>query len=206
MATLIIIVALIVLLSVPLDVKFTWDSRRKPSGQIRLEWLFGVVKKDIHRVKSGSKKEESRERPNLGKELDRIRDFIEIIKIKGLVNQTLCLAKDGFRRLKIKHFSGNIRFGLDDPAETGFIFGLINSMKPFLIHYTDEFNVQPVFDDNTVCEGYLQGTFRLHPIRMTVPAIKFIWSPAVIKLDKAIILLKWKKRKYVRRNRQQSAG
>ncbi len=193
------ILAFIVLLSVPLDLKFTWDSRHTPSSQFRLEGIFGAFKKDIHRakVKSGRKKGRIREKPGLGEELYHIRDFIEIIKIKGLVKQTLCLARNGLSQLKIEHFSGNIRFGLDDPSDTGFIFGLINSIKPFINYYADNFSVHPIFNNDTVVfEGNLQGTVRVQPIRLIMPLARFIFSPAAIKLVRKFISQKCKKRKY----------
>lgn len=193
-----LIVAFILLLCVPLDLKFVWDSLQKPPGRFRLKWFFGALGRDIQKGAPKPERKEKAKKERAGgatKNLNGIRDFIEIVRIKGLFRQLARLIKDLFKQIKLKNFTGSIRVGLGDPADTGFLFAIVNSALPFLDNLANKASVQPVFEGDSIFEAHLKGMVRLQPIKFTLPFARFIFSPVGIKLVRTFISMGWKRRK-----------
>ena len=106
------------------------------------------------------------------------------------------LVKDILGQLKIKELAVNYRLGLGNPADTGLLFALIGSTTPFL-HFPPQYQirVQPSFSDETAFEGYLHGVLRLRPIKLIRPLLRFVFSLAVLRVAKILVLSKWKRKK-----------
>jgi len=163
---------------------------------MRLVWLFGLVSKEITKVK---KKPEEKERVAEGKRKPRkiqARTIFKILRTKGLLKQLKRLLRDVLRRLKIRDLRVDFRVGLDDPADTGLLFALIGPTIFFLgssrVH---EIRVQPSFEDEAVFEGYLSGALRSVPIQLVVPCLRFVFSLATLRVVKILVLTKWKRTK-----------
>lgn len=189
-----LIVAFILIMSVPVDIKIDWDAQQKPFRRFRLEWFFGILGKEVtgKRPKSPGKKSKQRKKLTLTKRLQYTRDLVEILRVKGLLKRILRLIRDIFKQCKLRYFSGDIRIGLGDPADTGFFFGIIYLVTPF----TDRFTVDPDFSGEIIFEGRLKVIIRLFPIRLTLPLARFVFSMAAFKLARTFIVQKWKRRKY----------
>lgn len=189
-------VLIIIVLCIPLDVALRVDVYGKPRFGMRLTWLFGLVAKEVSR---GKKKLEEKKRPakvkgKPGKRRIGAGVIFGILRTRGLLRQLRGLLMGILRLPKIKDFTANLRVGLDDPADTGFLFALLGPAIPFLSpSFPYQIKVQPSLE--TGFEGYLQGTVRLRPIQMLPPLIKFTFSLATIRVIKRLVLTKWKRGK-----------
>ena len=146
-------VLVILVLCVPLEMVVRLDADGRPRFRMRLVWLFGLVSKEITKVK---KKPEEERRVTEGKRKPRkrkikARTILEILRTRGLLKQLKRLLKDILRRLKIRDLAADITVGLGDPANTGLLFALIGPATFFLgssrIH---DIRVQPSFEDEAV--------------------------------------------------------
>lgn len=187
----------ILLLCVPLDMALRIDVYGRPKFGMKLEWLFGLVSKEIRK---GKKKPEEKKRvaeaePKRRRRRIGARTIFEILRTKGLLGQFKRLLKNVLGRFKIRDLRVNFRVGLDNPAETGLLFAIVGPATFFLSSsFPHQIRVQPAFDE-AVFEGYLHGAVRLQPIQLVTPFLKFAFSLATIRVVKILILSKWKRKK-----------
>jgi hypothetical protein len=163
---------------------------------MRLAWFFGLVSKEIRKgVKKAGEKERAVEaKPKRRKKRIRAWTIFEILRTRGLLRQVGRLLGDILRRLKIRDLGANFTVGLGDPADTGLLFAVIGPTTFFLnSSFPHHISVQPSFEDEAVCQGYLRGTVRVVPIQMVIPGIRFVFSLPVIKVAKRLVVTKWKK-------------
>ena len=178
----------IFVLCVPLDAALTIDTSGRPKFRLRLVWLFGLVSKEVKREK---KKPEKKRKRRIG-----FRPISRILRIKGLLRQLKDLVRDIIGQLTIRELAVNLKLGLDNPADTGFLFASIGSITPFLnLPSQYQLRVQPSFYDEAVFEGHLHGVLRLWPIKLITPFIRFVFSLAVLRVVKILVLSKWKRKK-----------
>ncbi len=178
----------IFVLCVPLDAALNIDTSVRPKFRLRLVWLFGLFSKEVKREK---KKPEKKRKRRIG-----FRTISRILRIKGLLRQVKNLVRDVIGQLKIRELAVNLKLGLDNPADTGFLFALIGSITPFLsLPSQYQLRVQPSFYDEAVFEGYLHGVLRLWPIKLVRPFVRFVFSLATLRVVKVLVLSKWKRKK-----------
>ena len=184
-------------LCVPFDAVLNLDSSVRPKFRLRLVWLFGLFSKE---VKKGEKKPEeekkvAKEKPKKKRRTD-FGTILRILRSKGLLKQFKDLVKDILSQFKIRELAVNCKLGLDNPADTGLLFAVIGPATLFLNFPSQyQLRVQPSFHDEAIFEGYLHGVLRLQPIRLVWPLIKFVFSLAVLRAVKTLVLSKWKRKK-----------
>lgn len=172
----------------PVDAALNIDTSVRPKFRLRLVWLFGLVSKEVKREK---KKPEKKRKRRIG-----FRTISRILRIKGLLRQVKDLVRDVIGQLKIRELAVNLKLGLDNPADTGFLFASIGSITPFLsLPSQYQLRVQPSFYDEAVFEGYLHGVLRLWPIKLVRPFVRFVFSLATLRVVKVLVLSKWKRKK-----------
>lgn len=175
-----IAVLFILVLCIPLSIAFHIYVNGISSFRIRLIWLFGLVSKELGKgKKKPEKKQKHKER------MITARTIFEILQIEGLLKKLKDLIKDVISHLKVSELRGNLKVGLDDPADTALFFGPIYTAVLFLGSFCPhEIAVQPSFDGEAVCEGYLCGAVRLRPIQVVTPLTKFAFSLATVRAVK----------------------
>jgi len=191
-------VLIILVFCVPLDMTFHMEAYRRPKFRMKLLWLFGLVSKELGKRKREpeEKKRVAKGKPKRRKRGIRARTILQILRTKGLLRGLGGLLRDTIRRLSIKEFRANFRVGLDDPADTGLLFAIIGPATFFLSSSChNQIRVEPSFEDEAIFEGYLYGTVRLRPIQLVPPFIRFIFSLSTIRVLRALVLTKWKRRK-----------
>jgi len=186
-----LVVIIILILCIPLDIAFHIDFYGRPSFRIRLIWLFGLVSKELGKGKKEPEKKRKR------RELrTTARTIFEIIRIKGLVKKFCYLVKDIFSHINVRELRANFKLGLDDPADTALFFGPIYTTTLFIRSFcSHEITVQPSFDGEAVCEGYIYAAARLRPIQLVTPLMRFAFSLATIRAVKILVLSKWKRKR-----------
>lgn len=187
----------VLVLCVPLDAALIMDSSGKPKFRVRLEWFFGLISKELIREKEKpeEKKVVSRETRRKKRGIG-FRTILRILRTKGLPGQFKDLVRGVLGQLKIRELAVNLKLGLDDPADTGLLFALIGSTTSFLsLPSQYQIRVQPSFDDEVVFEGYFHGVLRVWPVKLVRPLLRFVFSPAVLRVVKIVVLSKWKGKK-----------
>ena len=191
-----LIIILILILAVPLDLAFRINVQESPRLRMRLVWLFGLVHIDLNK-----KEEQSPKSKDPGKDKEKLKQNIsattifKILKIKGLSTQVKKLLKRIFSSFHIKELTANLRVGLENPADAGILYAyaipvnlLLNSSSRCNI------NIWPSFDGEYNLKGFSHGTFRLRPLQLIPPLIRFALSSPGIKTIKAA-MIEWKRKK-----------
>ena len=181
----------IFLLCVPLDMRLHMDVYGKPKFSFKLTWIFGLISKDLEK----RKKKEIEGKPKRRRRKVDAKTIFNILRTRGLLVQFRRLLKDIIGCFKIRELSADLRVGLDNPADTGLLFAIIGPPIFFLNSYFScKVKVQPSFGE-AVFEGCSYGVMRLQPIQLVPPLLRFVFSLAVLRTAKTMLLSKWKKKR-----------
>ncbi|MFP3974956.1 MAG: DUF2953 domain-containing protein [Chloroflexota bacterium] len=192
------LVALIgLILCVPVDSTFRVDVYGKPKFSVRIEWLFGLVGREItdHEKKGKGKREEAQRGPRLKGKAHNVRMGMDILRTRGFPGHVQGLIKDLIHRIEIRNLSMDFRIGLGDPADTGLLFAVINPTLLFLRPSSASINLQPAFENDFLIEGYSYGRVRLCPIHFVLPSLRFIFSLTTARVVIKMVRAKWKRKK-----------
>ena len=182
-----------VLLAIPIEIEYTYDSKSSLKSTIRIVWLFGFV-----RFQPSSKKEEQRDK--LRHEITPKRQtsrkaakadkkgfkvFLAMLRSEGFIRHIFRLFYAILTITKIKQLRARFLFGLDDPADTGLVYGLLMSGISFLYAVPKvDFVVTPIFD-RYVVETNLKMKIRLVPINYLKAVVLFVFSKETFRAAKA---------------------
>ena len=184
-----ILVFLIILLAVPIDLVFNIGKRDNVASSVRVGWLFGLIGKDIsNRRKQAKAKVKVKVKKKKKKKKKRsVKPLFAVVRTRGFLKHFIRFIKDILRRIKIREVCIEIKLGLADPADTGFLYAIIAPLLLFAdslipIHV----NIQPDFEQENL-QGYAAGAVRVYPIQFIKPLLLFIFSFTTLRVIKAII-------------------
>jgi hypothetical protein len=190
----------LLLLAVPIDVDYNYNSLEERRSVLLIVWLFGLVKVDatgqekkqkITRPKRKFKAEQKpkRRRTKRGKE-EKIRSLKRawsVLSSEGFIRHILRFILNLFRQINIRTFHLSIRFGLDDPADTGQLFGVIAPFALCLQAFPfTTIRIQPVFTGVTL-HRYFKVQVRIVPIRIIWVLTRFIFSLKTLRAVREFI-------------------
>ena len=183
--------SLIAILSIPFDILCYIEVYEKPKFRIRLKWLFGLLRKDFRAKKKPTKK---KEKGKLGEGRKWLSAAFRIIRIKGMFKELRRLVKAIFNSFKIKKLQVDFKVGLDDPADTAFLVGIINAFRLFWKpSFPHEVDIRADYEGEVFLEGYTYLTVRVLPIQILVSLLRFLLSWSSIKAMRILVVTKWKK-------------
>jgi hypothetical protein len=188
-----LIVLGILVLSVPLDLTWRFEIYGKARFHLRWRWLFGLVGREFKSRRQPTKQSTTSSKFNLSKTIQSLRTGGEFLRIEGLLKQLVKFFKTSFRCFKIKHLEAEFTIGLDDPADTFYLFALTEPVNRIL-EFTQPYpiRVQPTFVE-PLFEGFFQGNLRVYPVQLVPPALQLIFSSPTFKVIRKAILLRWRK-------------
>ncbi len=190
MLALYVIVGLIVLgilvLSIPVDMALELELHDESRTRVRVGWLFGLVWKEIRA---------RRKRPAEEKKKRDIGPFITLIRTRGMPGRLVKLARQVLRRLHMRQLDGDVRLGLDDPADTGVVcsfawpaLAYLNSFRLLSVRF------EPCFTE-PLLELRMRGTMRVYPVEMAGPLLSFAVSPAFLRAIRSVAASRWRRRR-----------
>lgn len=191
-----ILLVIILGLSVPVDLMFDFRTSGGRKAVLRVEWLFGLVGKSLlPRKKPEKPKETKKPRKRKRRDLRSFLSYFALVRTRGLINELFRLVRRVVGSLHFRQINAHLRFGFDDPADTGIVYG---ALWPVLvlpgISTSSILKMEPVFDSPTF-EAVLRGKVRVFPAEMAANILRFVFSLAGLRMIKAMAILQWKKRK-----------
>ena len=157
----------------------------------RVRGLFGLVDTDLGR-KQRSRPERTRRstktkkprRAALERSLSKLRRgpavALALVRTEGFVWRIVRLVKDLGQRVSYHDVHAHVDFGLDDPADTGRLYG---ALAPFLVAATTRgFDVRcrPDFEGSGL-RGSCGARIQMRPLSMMSVLVKFLCSPSVLR-------------------------
>lgn len=168
----------VLVLSVPVDVRFYVARPAERSAQFRLEWLWGAVGKSFS-GRTGAKRTARPEPPERRTHPRRKRRGA--MPGTGLIIGMLGALRRSARGIAVKRLKVNVVFGSPDAAETGLIcalvFPVVAAAQPLL--GKAEIEIQPDFDRERL-EYEVDGWVRVSPLRIIVPFVAFGLRPSTL--------------------------
>jgi hypothetical protein len=188
-----ILLLIVLVLSVPVDLAFDFRTGGAGRTALRVEWLFGLVGKSL----LPRKKPKKVKKPGKRKKRDfrSFLSYIALVRTRGVVPAFVRLVRRMIGSFHIRQLSADLRLGLDDPADTGVLCGVL--WPAFTLPVRSAYatlRMEPVFD-GPVFEAALKGEVRVFPVEMVTNVLRFVFSPSGLRLIKAMAVLQWKKRR-----------
>lgn len=181
-----IILFLVLLLSIPVDLTFRIERDTNFRSMVRLEWMFGLIGKGLER--GGKKKERAKKKRKKKGRARKFKPFLAMLRTRGFLRNFLKYLRDVIRRFHIQKLKLVIRFGLTDPADTGFLLAVLtpaivvtNSFSSFDAQLSPDFECEMV-------QGYFQGGIRVFPIQIVWCSLRFFLSWTTIRAVKSMVM------------------
>ena len=164
-------------LTVPIDLRFRFANRERTESTVRVEWLFGLLGKNI----TGGRKEPRAPPPERKKRPKKKRKGpgLRAVWRSGLIQRGFRVMWRLRRAVSVREFRVHAAVNAGDPAETGMTFALLGPVCGVLaaVPGTD-IDVVPDFGDDVGVRGELEGWVRVVPILVLLPFVLFALSPA----------------------------
>lgn len=187
----------ILLLALPIDLTFYIEKDVDFRSRVRVQWIFGLVGKDI---RSKKKKPEKKERKRIIKSFLSMlkargflrkrsnRLFVAVVRTRGFLLNFIKLIKDIIQQVKVRNLKLDLRIGLSDPADTGLLFAVIGPTMVYVRSFSSlAVQVEPDFEQENL-RGQFEGELRMFPIKFIRPLALFAFSATTIRAIKAIVL------------------
>jgi len=194
-----LILLVVLITAIPLDLAWRLEIYGKPRLSLRWSWLFGLLSREIKARKRAPGKPRPRtpakRRFHPKKIAEGIRTALDYLGIKGLMRQIIRLTGSILHSLNIREMQAEFIVGLENPADTFYIFALaepvnrlLDNFQPYPVNIIPSF-IGPVF------EGYSTGKVRVYPIRLAPPVVRFIFSLPVLKVFARVISTRWRRKR-----------
>ncbi|MFN8058964.1 MAG: DUF2953 domain-containing protein [Vicinamibacterales bacterium] len=185
---------------VPIDLEVDAEAGTETRGRLRIDgaWLWGLVR--FHRRMGGDVgRTPSRppspttpaERPRATRRRRRSRNarrWWRAIRTPGLARRASRLVAEILSACWPRRVDAEARMGLDDPADTGALFGVVAGPLAMALGTagtvahahsgTMRVRVVPVFDASTLW-AHVVATFRVRPVALVAPVATFLCSRPV---------------------------
>ena len=179
---------LILLLIIPVELVFDFNNLDNKRSSIEFKMFFGLIQFQLYPKKKAKIKEKIVDSKYRDKDADikgkKRFTFNKIFKIamdEQFVAKVTGFIKNIFRSVKLRLEKLNIRLGLDDPADTGMLWGFVGPASAVLNFYCKHnVAIEPEFQDS-VLDIDARGKVSVIPIEIVFISLVFLLSPLTVK-------------------------
>ena len=180
MAFLLVIIAV---LAVPVTLKFRISWQQELQGEIKLLWLFGLIRLRLPSPKPKSPTAQGEQRrkkiAGFGRSSHKKYNIFALIRQKSFRRRISRFIKDIWHAIHKSHVCLHIRIGLGDPADTGQLWAIVGPVAGILSNAKQaSIEIIPEFFDPTF-EIDSSGNIRLVPLQIIYLTVGLLLSPPV---------------------------
>ena len=178
--TALILFFIIFLLIIPIEIAFTVNNLENQKNNIKGKLFFGLIKFQLF-PQTGKKTKTTEVKPVKKKKRVTLRKFLKLAQNEKFVAKLSVFIKKLLKSVKFQLSRIYLRLGLDDPADTGMLWGIIGPVYGILDYYSDKnVKIEPEFQDPTFnIEG--SGKISVVPIEIIFISLFFLLSPVTVK-------------------------
>ncbi len=176
----------LLLLAVPVDLDFRLEGIEPFTGQVKVRWLFGLVRIRIPVPRAGrrtprpeAEKKAARKRAR-PRARGRHRHFLAALGQAAFRRRIYRLARDLARAVRPRRLRLLVRLGLGDPADTGRLWAVVGPLNAVAQLRNAELRIEPEFLE-PVLEFRADGRVLVVPLRFLFLAVAFALSPPTIR-------------------------
>lgn len=195
-----ILLLTILLLAIPVNLVFALKKDDVWRGRIVVFWLFGLTHKTLRpRREEKARRLSRRRRPRksiatVSRQVVKKRRYLySVLRSEGFLRRAVYLVRDLLRSLRPRRFRFQCVVGLDDPADTGRLIGLLSPLRVFAgremrfgKNSNVAFEVTPDFTGPR-CTGYWCASVRFVPLQLLRVFLGFLFSPPVFRAARGLI-------------------
>ncbi|HSC26888.1 MAG TPA: hypothetical protein VLD67_06415 [Vicinamibacterales bacterium] len=181
-AVLLALALFLALLAIPVRFVFRVERSGTTRTSWRMRWLFGLVD-----VQSGRRRAPRKRKPPRAEtpEVERRRTrgptaALATLRTRGFLRCIARLLAGLRRRIRFEDFHLRAEFGLDDPADTGRLYGAIAPLLLAAAGMGWHVDCRPTFLRSGL-EGSCAATFRVRPLSIIGQFVRFFCSPPVLR-------------------------
>lgn len=176
---LIILLVLLAWLAIPIDLVYrvNWDGRLQ--GEMRLRWLFGLVKVRIP-VDATASAPKTKRRPHSKAQRPKSKHKTHPLaawRIRAFRQRILKFLRDLWQAIHTRDLHLQLHIGLDDPADTGQLWAFMGPLSAILAQGRDvHIDIAPDFSDSRL-EFNSRGDIRIIPLQLLAILFGLLLSP-----------------------------
>ena len=179
-----LLVGVVAVLAIPVGVTFTVQREDKFQGRVTIDWLFGLVRIPVHRegdeVRPAPSPEPSPKKAR-GTRTQRDLHPWAMLRSKGFLSRLIRLLRRLIGCIHIRRLRLQVLLGLDDPADTGQLWGMVGPLALLVpVPARAELVIQPDFTD-AVLQIDGEGAVRILPIEVIATLFAFALSPVTLR-------------------------
>ena len=169
----------VLLLSIPVDLAFSYERGEGSRSRMRIGWLFGLIGKELGGEKKGREKKPKEVKAKKGRRS--FRGPLAVFRARGFSGRLFLLAKRLVRSVQVRDVDVEFQVGTGDPAETGLLFNVIGpSVALARSGFSPNIRIEPNFVEETF-EGHARGALRVYPIKLIPSLLAFALSPVTFR-------------------------
>ena len=186
------IALMVAMLAVPLVLFIEAERTDKLTFRWRLFWLFGLVTaRSRNRSAPSALERAARAADTPKKRRGRGRRIaVAVLRTRGLIERVVRLALALLRQVTLERLQLDAMFGLENPADTGFVYGCLSPVLVLADVRGLNIRCHPMFLESGV-RGAFRATIRVRPLLVVGPIVAFLVSPPVFRAARAV----WRARK-----------
>lgn len=179
---LVILAATLVLLASPIGLEYVFNNRGQQKQQLRVTWLFGLARFNLNKsaklkpVKNISLATTKIKLKKKSKKRSNLKPVLAGIQSKGFIKRVFYLLRELIMAIEIKHLNAQIWFGLDDPADTGRIYGYLSPLVS-MTYFPQKWNIKifPMFQ-GLLFETEFKTQIQIVPARIVFILVRFLFA------------------------------
>jgi hypothetical protein len=175
--------ALVLLLAVPVDMGFEVHRRERTESRVRLGWLWGRVRVPVPvggKGKKAGRKPKRRRVRRPGRPSSR-RRALAMVRSPHFPRRVLRFVRNLLRRVRFTTLECSARLGLDDPADTGRLWGVLGPVSALLaLPASARIELAPEFG-GALFHLDARGEARVVPAAVLGTVLAFLVAPATLR-------------------------
>ena len=169
----------VLLLSVPIDLSFSYEKGEDSRSRMRVGWLFGLIGKELGGETKARERKPKKRKPKKG--WRSFRGPLAMFRARGFSGGLLLLIRRMVRSARVRNVDIDFQVGTGDPAEMGLLYAAIGpSVALARSGFSPNIMIEPNFVEETF-EGHARGAVRIYPVKLLPSLIAFALSPATFR-------------------------
>ena len=175
---------IVLLMSIPIDLAFSYERGESSRSRMRIGWLFGLIGKELGGQKKGEDKKPKTRKDKQGRRS--FRGPLAILRARGFTGRLLLLVRRLVRSVQVRDVDVEFQVGTGDPLETGLLYDVIGPCVALArSRFSPNIKIEPNFGEE-IFQGHARGAVRVYPIKLIPPIILFALSPATFRGARAL--------------------
>jgi hypothetical protein len=179
-----LLLIIIAVMTVPVDLEFTLQREETLQSQIIIGWLFGLVRIPLHSREKGArqpKKPQKKKKPKRSRSWRQGLHVGAMLRSQGFISRLIRLLSRLRGCIHIRQLRLLVRLGLDDPADTGQLWGIVGPLTLAIpVPARADVAIKPEFS-GAIFQVDGEGAFRIVPIEIIGTLIGFAFSPVTLR-------------------------